>query len=92
MRLSIMSTLVLLISLSAVSAFAQTGPLDCEAAVNAGNPECLNLPPVQDATNFVPLIAPALGGFAALAGIAAAAGGGGEGGNTTTSTTSTVPN
>lgn len=70
---------------------AQTLAIDCSAAQNATNEECLGLPPAQEATNFVPLIAPALGGLAAVAGLAAAAGASGEGGNTTTSTTSTVP-
>jgi len=76
----------------ATAAPAQTVPLDCEAPENAENDECLALPPAQEATNFVPLIAPALGGLAALAGLAAAAGGGTNSTNTTTSTTSTVPN
>ncbi len=76
----------------ATNVLAQTATPDCTDPVNGGNSECLNLPPAQEATNFVPLIAPALGGLAAVAGLAAAAAGGGEGGNTTTSTTSTVPN
>lgn len=76
----------------ATHAAAQKTAPDCTAPANDDNPECLNLPPAQEATNFVPLIAPALGGLAAVAGLAAAAAGGGEAGNTTTSTTSTVPN
>lgn len=71
---------------------AQAVPLDCNAPENASNEECLGLPPAQEATNFVPAIAPVLGGLAALAGLVASAGGGSNSTNTTTSTTSTVPN
>ncbi len=49
------------------------------------NDECIEVPVVSDATNFVPFIGPALGGLA-LIGLL----GGGGGGNGTTGTTSTT--
>ncbi|MBW6417897.1 hypothetical protein J5Y17_09270 [Celeribacter sp. PS-C1] len=73
------------VTLSATNAMAQSAPaLDCALPANVGSPACLNLPPVGDVQNFVPVIAPAL----AAAGVAALAGGGSS--TSTTSTTATT--
>lgn len=61
----------------AQSAFAQAAnnSIDCDDPANAEEEVCLSLPR-DNATNFVPLIAPALG--AVGVGALAAAGGGGS--------------
>lgn len=54
---------------------------DCQDEANKDNDECLLLPPIEEATNFVFAIAPLLGSAAAIGLIAAAAGNGGGGGS-----------
>jgi hypothetical protein len=59
----------------------------CEDAENKNNDECLALPPpTQEATNFVGLLGPILGGIGVLGALA------GGGGSTTTTTTTTSTN
>lgn len=50
---------------------------DCEDEANKDNDECLLLPPVEEATNFIFALAPLLPLAAAAGLIAAASGGGG---------------
>jgi hypothetical protein len=54
---------------------------ECQDDPNTNDDECLLLPPIEEATNFVLPIAPLLGSAAAIGLIAAAAGGGGAGGS-----------
>lgn len=48
---------------------------DCKDEANKDNDECLLLPPVEEATNFIFAIAPLLGSAAAIGLVAAIAGG-----------------
>lgn len=58
----------------------------CAGDKNANKDECLALPPpTREATNFIGLIGPALGGFGVIGALAGAAGG-----TTTTTTTATT--
>lgn len=54
---------------------------DCQDEANKDNDECLLLPPVEEATNFIFGLAPLLPVAAAAGLIAAAAGSGGAGGS-----------
>lgn len=71
-------TAFILTSMAPTGAGAQAipGELDCSDEVNAESDECLLLPPIDDATNFVIGIAPLLAAGAGVALVAAAAGGG----------------
>jgi hypothetical protein len=51
---------------------------DCEDEANKDNDECLLLPPVEQATDFIFGLAPLLGSAAAIGLVAAVAGGGGS--------------
>lgn len=48
---------------------------DCQDEANKDNDECLLLPPVEEATNFIGAIAPLLGSAAVIGVVAAIAGG-----------------
>lgn len=77
------SKLAAVIAICASPAFAQdTVAIDCSDANNSELPECVVLPDAGDATNFVFLAAPLIGG-AAILGAGLLAGGNGATGSTT---------